>query len=120
MAEKIVIFVTHGADVPEKATLPSVVGNSAPAMDAQVSMLLQLDGVTLATKGIREHIVFPFFDPLKKMVVSFIVFGGQFFIFIPYIEARKITPDLLIDKTQMVKAGRVVQEVLEAKTVLYY
>src|SRR5208283_4485397 len=103
MAEKMVIFATHGAEDPEKATLPFVVGNAALAMDVQVTVILQSHGVTLATKGIYEHILFPGFDPLKKMVDSFIEFGGNILVCIPCIEARKITPELLIEKAQLVK-----------------
>ena len=120
MAEKIVIFATHGGEDPEKATLPFVVGNAALAMDVQVTIVLQSMGVMLAKKGCYDHIYASGFDSVKKMVDSFIEFGGQIFVCIPCIESRKITPDLLIDKAQLVKAGKVVQEVLEAKAVLNY
>jgi uncharacterized protein len=120
MAEKLVIFATHGAEDPEMATLPFVAGNAALAMDVKVTVILQSDGVMIATKGIYEHILFPGFDPLKKMVDSFVEFGGQIFVCIPCLEARKIPHDLLVDKAQPVKAGKVVQEVLEAKAVLNY
>lgn len=120
MAEKMVIFATHGGEDPEKATLPFVVGNAALAMDVQVTIILQSMGVMLAKKECYDHIYASGFDSLKKLVDSFIEFGGQIFVCIPCIEARKITPDLLINKAQLVKAGKVVQEVLEAKAVLNY
>ena len=37
---------------------------------------------------------------------------------IPCIQERKITNDMLIEKAETVKAGRVVQEMLNAKAVL--
>jgi len=120
MAEKLVIFATHGAENPDKATLPFVVGNAALAMDVQVTVILQGEGVLLATKGTYDHIFCPGFDPLKKLVDSFIEFGGNIFMCVPCLEARKITSDMLLEKVQLVKAGRVVQEVLEAKAVLNY
>ncbi len=92
MAEKLVIFATHGAENPDKATLPFVVGNAALAMDVQVTVILQGDGVLLATKGIYDHIFCPGFDPLKKMVDSFIEFGGNIFMCVPCIEARENNP----------------------------
>ena len=57
---------------------------------------------------------------LEKMVEYFLEFGGRIFVCIPCIESRKITPDLPVDKAQLVKAGKVVPEVLEAKAVLNY
>ena len=120
MSEKIVIIATHGGEDPEKACLPFVVANAALAMDVQVTVILQSMGVMLAKKECYDHVFAAGFDPLKKMVDSFIEFGGQLFICIPCIESRKITPDLLIEKAQLVKAGKVVQEVLEANAVLNY
>jgi predicted peroxiredoxin len=120
MAEKLVIFATHGGEDPEKATLPFVAGNAALAMDVQVTIILQSMGVMLAKKDCYDHIYASGFDSLKKMVDSFLEFGGKIFVCIPCIEARKITPEMLVEKAQLVKAGKVVQEVLEAKAVLNY
>jgi uncharacterized protein len=118
--EKIVIFAKHGGEDPEKATLPFVVGNAALAMDVKVTMILQASGVTLAAKGFYEHILALGFDPLKKLVDSFMELGGSILVCIPCSEARKITPDMLLQGAQPVKGARVVQEMLEAKAVLSY
>jgi predicted peroxiredoxin len=118
--DKLVVFATHGGEDPERATLPFVVGNAALAMDAKVFMCLQANGVTLATKGLYENISAPGFEPLKKLVDSFIEFGGTILVCIPCIEQRKITPDMLIQGAQPVKAGRVVQEILDANAVVNY
>jgi predicted peroxiredoxin len=119
-AEKVVIVATHGGEDPERASLPFVVGNAALAMDAKVVVCLQATGVTLATKGCYEHVFAANFDPLKKLVDTFLEFGGTILVCIPCVEARKITPDMLIKGAELVKAGRVVQEVLGAKAVLSY
>ncbi len=119
-SEKLVIFATHGGEDPEKATLPFVIGNAALAMDVPVSMVLQAGGVTLAQKGSYEHVVAPGFDPVQKLVHSFVEFGGKILVCIPCIESRRITQDLLVEGAELVKAARVVQEVLEAKAVLNY
>jgi predicted peroxiredoxin len=119
-SEKIVIFATHGGEDPERATLPFVVGSAALAMDVPVTIILQATGVTLMKKGCYEHIFAAGFDPLKKLVDSFMEFGGKILVCIPCIESRKITPDMLIEGAELGKAARVVQEVLEAKAVLNY
>ncbi len=119
-SDKIVIFATHGAEDPERATLPWVIGNAALAMETKVVMVLQAGGVTLATKGMYDHIYAPGLDPVQKLVSSFIEFGGTILVCIPCIEQRHITPDMLIQGANTVKAARVVQEMLDAKAVLSY
>lgn len=119
-SEKIIIFVTHGGEEPEMATVPFVVGNAALAMDVPVTVILQGAGVTLMKKGCYEHVFAAGFDPLKKLVDSFREFGGKILVCIPCIESRKITEDMLVEGAELGKAARVVQEVLEAKAVLNY
>jgi uncharacterized protein len=119
-ADKLVIFATHGGEDPERASLPFVIGNAALAMDSKVVVVLQATGVTLATKVYYEHIFAPNLDPFKKLLDSFLEFGGSILVCIPCIEQRKITPDMLIQGAQPVKAARVVQEMLDAKAVLSY
>jgi predicted peroxiredoxin len=118
--EKIVVFATHGTEDPERASLPFVCANAALAMDVQATVILQGTGVLLAKKGCYEHIFCAGFDPLKKLVDTFFEFGGKMFVCIPCIQERQITPEMLIEKAEPVKAGRVVQEVLEATGVLNY
>jgi predicted peroxiredoxin len=118
--EKIVVIATHGPEDPERATIPFVVANAALAMDVQVTLILQGTGVLLAKKGCYEHIFCAGFDPLKKQVDNFLEFGGKILVCIPCIQERQITNDMLIEKAEPAKAGRVVQESLEAKAVLNY
>jgi predicted peroxiredoxin len=54
------------------------------------------------------------------MVDSFFEFGGRIFVCIPCIQERQITTDMLLEKAEPVKAGRVVQEVMESNNVLNY
>jgi predicted peroxiredoxin len=119
-ADKLVIFATHGGEDPERAILPFVIGNAAVAMDTEVLIVLQATGVTLAAKGFYEHIFAPGYDSLKTLVDTFIEIGGKILVCIPPIENRKITPDMLIQGVQTGKAGRVVQEILDANAVLSF
>jgi predicted peroxiredoxin len=118
--EKIVVFATHGTEDPERASLPFVCANAALAMDVQATVVLQGTGVLLAKKGCYEHVFCAGFDPLKKLVDAFLEFGGKIFVCIPCIQERQITNDMLIENAEPVKAGRVVQEALEADAVLNY
>ncbi len=118
--QKLVIVVTHGSEYPEIATLPFVVGNAALAMEARATIILQSNAVELATKGIYEHVFAGGFDPLQKLVATFLENGGTLLACIPCLEHRKIPVDRLLEGTQPVKAGRVVVELLEASSVVSY
>ena len=119
-SEKLVVFATHGEKDAEMATLPWVVANAALAMDVPTTMILQGEGVTLVQKGCYEHIAAAGFDPLEKLVQSFLEFGGSILVCIPCLQARTIQHEMLVEGTQLIKAARVVQEVMEAKSVVNY
>lgn len=118
--EKLVIVVTHSGEDPEKATLPFVVGNAALAMEVEATIILQSNGVMVAVEGCSEHIFAAGFDPLKKLVDSFLDLGGTLLVCIPCLESRKIGQEQVISRARPAKAGRVVQEMLEATSVVSY
>jgi uncharacterized protein involved in oxidation of intracellular sulfur len=117
---KIVIIATHGVDMPELATVPLVVGNAALAMDVGVVMVLPSAGVGIATQGISEHIAAEAFDPVSKLLASFLELGGKLLVCVPCLAPRKITTDQLVKGAEPVKAGRVVTEILNADRVVCY
>jgi uncharacterized protein involved in oxidation of intracellular sulfur len=117
---KLVIVATHGLDQPELATIPLVMANAALAMDTKVVLVLQSSGVTIATRGIYEHISAVGFDPVQKLFDQFLEFGGKALVCIPCLEPRRITTEMLVKGAEPVKAGRVVTEFLEADSVVCY
>jgi len=119
-AEKIVIVATHGPEDPERASLPFVMANAALAMDAQATVVLQSTAVILATKGCYEHVFAAGLPPLKELVDTFLEVGGRLMVCIPCIQERKITTDMLVDKAETTKAGKVVLELLEANATISY
>jgi predicted peroxiredoxin len=118
--EKIVIIATHGVDDPELATFPFVVANAALVMDVKATVILQGTSVTLAMKGVNEHVFAPGLPPLKDLMDSFRAQGGELLICTPCIKERKIAPEALVDGAKPIAAARVVQECLEAKATLNY
>ncbi|MGW8284753.1 MAG: DsrE family protein [Candidatus Deferrimicrobiaceae bacterium] len=118
--EKIVIIGTHGAEDPERASMPFVVANAALAMDVQVNVILQGYSVTLAQKGVNEHVFAGGFPPLKELMDNFFAQGGKILVCTPCIKERKIEQGMLLEGATAIAAGRVVQECLEAKATLNY
>jgi predicted peroxiredoxin len=118
--DKITIIATHGAEDPERATLPFVVANAAQAMDTKAVVILQGYSVTLAVKGEAEHVLASGLAPLKDLVDSYLKQGGELLVCTPCLKARQIALEALIAGAKPIAAARVVQECLEAKATLNY
>lgn len=118
--EKIVYIVTHGADDPERATLPFVLANASQAMDVEAVVVLQGSGVYLATEGCLKHVYAAGLPPLKQLVDSFLEQGGKVLVCTPCIKERHIEESQLISGMVTTAAGNLVQEVLTAKASLVY
>ena len=118
--EKIVFIATHAGEDPERATFPFMMANAAQSMDIEAVLVVQGTGVYLAQKGYAEHISVPGLTPLKTLIDNFVGNGGKILVCIPCIEERKISPDDLVEGTEMCKAGRVVIEVTSAKSTVVY
>lgn len=121
MAKKLFILCTHGAEDPERATIPFVMATTSQALDVEVVMGFQADGVTLASKGGAEHIAAPSFPPLKDLVAAYCEAGGKFLVCGPCVQSRKIDPkNDLLENASVVNAATFVTEWIEATNVLVY
>lgn len=118
--EKIVYIVTHGADDPERATLPFVLANAAQAMDVEAVVVLQASAVFLATPGCLSHVFAAGLPPLKQLVESFMEEGGKVLVCTPCIKERHIEESELLPGMNPTAAGALVQEILTAKSTLVY
>jgi len=118
--DKIVVIATKGIENPDMATMPFVLLNTALAMDTEAVAVLQGAAVVLAKKGCYEHVFAPGLQPLKKLVDTFLELGGVLLVCEPCVEERKISKDMLVEGAELIKSGRVVIEVLEARATLNY
>jgi len=118
--EKIVYILTHGADDPERATLPFVMANAAQVMEVEAVVVLQASAVFLATPGCLSHVFAAGLPPLKQLVDSFIQEGGRVLVCTPCIKERHIEESELIPGMKPTAAGALVQEILTANSTLVY
>lgn len=118
--EGVVIIATHAGEDPERATFPFVMGNASFAMDETATVVLQGSGVFLAKKGYAEHVHASGFDPLIKLMDSFLELGGKIHVCAPCIKERNIAETELIDNAQVIAGGTVINECCNAKAVLSY
>jgi predicted peroxiredoxin len=118
--EGVVIILTYAGEDPERATIPFVMGNAAWAMDEKATIILQGNAVLLAKKGYAEAVHAGGFDPLKKLMDSFLDLGGSILVCTPCCKERHIEEADLIDKAQLAAAGTFINECCNAKAVVTY
>ncbi len=118
--EKIVYVATHGAEDPERASLPFVLANAALVMEVEAVVALQGASVFLAKKGMLEHVHSAGFSPLRELVDSFLEQGGRLLVCVPCIQERKIDVADLIDKAEPTAGGALTEEFLSANATLVY
>jgi predicted peroxiredoxin len=121
MTEKLLIMVTHGPDEPERATIPFVMATTSQALEVEVVMGFQADGVLLMKKGIAELVQAPAFPPLKTLLDAYIEAGGQMLACAPCVKARGIIPETdFVEGVKVVNAATMVKECTQATHVLTY
>jgi predicted peroxiredoxin len=121
MAQKLVLVCTHAMDDPEHATIPFVLATTAQAMDVEVVLGFQGEGVRLASKGVVEGIAAPGFPPLKDLFAAYREAGGEFLVCGPCAASRKIDPKIdFVEGATVVNAPTFVKEFITATNVLVY
>lgn len=120
MSEKLVIIVTNGPDKEEMATIPFVMATAAQSMDAEVTIILQSDGVLLAKNGALDNIQATGFMPIKQLLNTFLELKGKFLVCTPCVKSRGINESELVQGSQLIAAGTVISETLSANAVMSY
>ena len=120
MADKLIFVVTSADEKPYTATIPFALGNSALAMDAEATIILQSTGVFLGKKDYARHINATGFPPLQQLMEIFKEEGGKLYACEPCLRARKIAAEDLLQGIEIVAGPTLVDAYLEAKNVVVY
>jgi predicted peroxiredoxin len=120
MQKKLFIMVTHGADDPERATIPFVMAVTAQASGLEAVLGFQAEGVTLARKGVAEKISVPPFPPLKDLLDSCRKAGGKLLVCGPCMQRRGMSAADFVEGATQVNAAVYVAELAEAASSLVY
>ncbi len=105
----ILVNCAHGADDPERAILPFIVGNVAASADRDVVVFLTIEGVRLATKGYAKSVTKEGFQPADEVIASFLANGGQVWACAACTNPRGITEADLIDGASIKTAANLVE-----------
>ena len=116
----ILVNATHGNEDPERATLAFLVGNVAASADQDTVVLLTIEGVWLATKAYADNIHKEGFQPLKEIITSFVVNGGQVWACGACANPRGITEADLIEGARIVTAASAVERLAAGSASLSF
>ena len=107
MSSPILIQGTHGAEHPERATLPFIIGNVSASADQDTTIFLTSDAVWMATLGYADDVSFGDHPPAGKILAEFVEAGGRIWVCGACTGPRGITTDQLVDGATVVTAANI-------------
>ena len=105
----ILVNCAHGAEDPERAILPFVVGNVARSADQEAIVFLTVEAVRLVTHGYADSVRKDGFQPANEVIQSFIANGGQVWACAACTKPRGIGEGDLIPGAKIVTAANLVE-----------
>ncbi len=121
-AGKVVIFCTAGPNTPERCATPFFMASAGAALEHEVEMVFQIEGVRLMQQGVAEGLlaiergkpVSEFIREAKALGVAMRCCSGS-------LHARGISPEQLIPECDGLVGGATMIELgLSAHLVLCY
>jgi uncharacterized protein len=106
---KLLIHSSRGAEDPERATLPFIIGKNAAIAGEETVVMLTVDGVWLATEGGAEGVQKEGLPSLSDVMRDFIEGGGQVWACQSCTQPRGITEDGLIEGARIAAAMQAVE-----------
>jgi predicted peroxiredoxin len=112
MTHPILFQCTHGADDPERATLPFVAANVAANAGQQAIVICTVDAVWLGTRGGADGVAADGLPPLASLIGEFVANGGAIWLCGACTKPRGITEDRVANGACIVGAARIVEAVV--------
>jgi uncharacterized protein len=107
---------THGADDPERATVPFIAANVAAASGQEAVVLLTVEGAWLCKQGYAGAVDAEGFPKLAGLIEDFVAAGGQVWGCSACTTPRGITEEQLIPGARIVGAAMIVEAVAAGAT----
>lgn len=117
---EILIQGTFGAENPEKATLPFVVGNVSATAEQDTVVFLTSEAVRLATHGYADDITFGDHPPAGELLAKFVANGGRVWACGACTGPRGITADDLVDGATIVTAANLVEALVDGASTIAF
>ena len=110
MDETLLFGVSHGADEPERATVPFIAAATAAVSGRQAIVIATIDGVTLGLPEVADTVADDGLPPLVDLQHQLVQGGGAIWLCSACTTKRGITGDRsLVPGATIVGAARIVE-----------
>ncbi len=105
----VIVSLSHASEDVERASLSFTIANAALSSGQEVSVMLTIDGVWLATEGYADSLQTPPYPPLGEMIKRFVEDGGNLWVCGVCVKPRGITEEHLIPGAKIVGAATLIE-----------
>lgn len=109
MSDLLLFPCSHGADAPERATVPLIAASVAAISGQRAVVVCTIDAVWLGTHGGAEQVEAEGLPPAADLVRQIVDAGGELWLCSACTNKRGITGDDVIGGAQIVGAARIVE-----------
>lgn len=118
MSETLLFPASHGADAPERATVPFIAATTAAVSGKPAVVVCTVDAVTLGVPGVADDIEEEGMPPLADLLKQFADAGGEIWLCSACALKRGITGDQeLVPGASIVGAARIVEALTEGRAI---
>ncbi len=111
MSDLLLFHCSHGADEPERATVPFIAAHVAAVSGQAARVVCTIDAVWLGTAGGADGIAVPSQPVLAELISDFVGAGGEIWLCSACVNKRGITEDDCIPGATIVGAATLVAEI---------
>ncbi|MDX1619806.1 MAG: DsrE family protein [Nitriliruptorales bacterium] len=108
---------THGADEPERATVPFIAASTAAVSGQQAIVVCTIEAVRIGTPGYAETVTDDDLTPLATLIQLLVGNGGEIWLCSSCTKKRDIGEDDLIEGARIVGAAKIVEALAEGKAI---
>ncbi len=120
MSQRMLFNCTHGAENPERATLPFVAANVAATAGIEAIVVCTVEAVRLGTTGGAAGVASPGLPPLADLLREFLGNGGQVWLCGACTKPRGIGEEHLADGVKIVGAAKIVETIAAGATPIAF
>lgn len=115
--EQLLFTCTHGADDPERATVPFIAATVAAMSGQQAVVVCTIEGVRVGTHGYAETVESEHQPLLADLVRQLVDAGGEIWLCSACTNKRGITGDDVIEGARIVGAGQIVEALASGRSI---
>jgi uncharacterized protein len=118
MSDLLLFPCSHGADDPERATVPFIAAATAAASGHRAVVVCTVEAVNLGVPGVADGVEEDGMPPLVDLLVQFTAAGGEVWLCSACATKRGITGDqALVEGASIVGAARIVEALTQGKAI---